>query len=102
MPIAPSEESVGGNKPTSEETPKVVEPITQCDVIPVETESINRRSTRVKVMPKRYVAVCKPTTINPGWGSGLTPEIVQFMVRIISPYLQYRYRKKQLCNSGID
>ena len=54
-----------------------------------------RKSTRHRVAPERFVAVCTPISANAGWGSRLTPEVVQFMARMISPYLNYRARKSQ-------
>ena len=58
--------------------------------------SSNRTSTRERKVPDRFVAVCQPKTM--AWGPGLTPEIVQLLVRALKSQIE----KEKLRVSEVD
>ena len=100
--ISPTETTTKSDDPTADGLDPAAMPATAAmpslinreapvELIPMGT----RRSTRQRVTPDRFVAMCAPMSTNAGWGSRLTPEIVQFVARMISPYLKYRSKKKQ-------
>ena len=74
---------------------KTVEQATKNSEHPVEATGPTKQQTdRVKMASDGQIMIRATQSINPGWGSGLTPEVVQFMVGVITPYLTYRWNKR--------